>query len=103
MTLKPFMHCIQGFLIVPNVAFLFIYIAVAFFANLQSAHALPLVLDVEADTTVRTDQGARRNDNYGKTNTIMVGTGRGGGGIPFGGPDAIRSLLRFDLTGVAAN
>lgn len=53
---------------------------------------------VEADTLLRTDLDARRNDNYGKQQILLVGTGRGGDGQPYGAADAIRSLLRFDLS-----
>ncbi len=63
----------------------------------KPVNASSFVLDVEADTYIRTDLNARRNDNYGKTNIIQIGTGRGGGGIPFGGADAQRILLRFDV------
>ena len=58
-------------------------------------------LQAVADAYVRTDLDARRNDNYGAQQVIGVGTSRGGGGIPFGGPDAFRTLIQFDLTGVA--
>jgi hypothetical protein len=33
---------------------------------------------------------------------IIIGTSRGGGGIPFGGPDAMRSLIRFDISGLTS-
>ncbi|PPT06824.1 Putative hemolysin [Geitlerinema sp. FC II] len=56
-----------------------------------------LTLGASADTYIRTDLDIRRNDNYGKQHFISVGTSRGGGGIPFGHPDAIRSLVRFDF------
>ncbi len=61
----------------------------------------PQVLEAEADATIRTDLNSRRNDNYACDPWLLVGTGRGGGGIPLGGPDAIRSLIRFDLSGVS--
>jgi len=57
------------------------------------------VLEPDADSYVRTDVNSRRNDNYGCDPNIIVGTGRGGGGMPFGAPDAIRLLLQFDLSG----
>ncbi|MGA9363425.1 MAG: T9SS type A sorting domain-containing protein [Bacteroidota bacterium] len=53
------------------------------------------------DTYVRTDLDVRRNDNYGRQQAISIGTSRGGGGIPFGGADAMRMLVQFDLTGVS--
>lgn len=59
-----------------------------------------LVLPAQADAAVRTDLDVRRNDNYGCEPTLIVGTSRGGGGIPFGGPDAMRSLIRFDLSSI---
>ncbi len=65
----------------------------------QPAYSSSFILDVEADAVVRTDQTIRRDENYGKINANLLGSGRGGGGIPFGGADAIRSLLRFDLSG----
>jgi hypothetical protein len=55
-------------------------------------------LPVEADTLLRTDLDVRRNDNYGKQQILLVGTGRGGDNKPYGAADAIRSLLRFDLS-----
>ncbi|MEI6028896.1 MAG: DNRLRE domain-containing protein [Betaproteobacteria bacterium] len=58
-----------------------------------------VTLPVEADTFIRTDVDARRNDNYGKQQMLLIGTGRGGGGMPYGAADAERSLLRFDLSG----
>lgn len=70
----------------------------------RSALALAetLTLDAEADTLVRTDVDARRNDNYGCEGGLMVGTGRGGGGIPWGGADAMRSFVRFSMPSVLA-
>ncbi len=50
-----------------------------------------------ADTYIRTDLDIRRNDNYGLQEFIELGTSRGGGEIPFGGADAMRSLLQFNL------
>lgn len=63
----------------------------------QSHGPAPYVLEAKADTTVRTDLDIRRNDNYGCTHIMEVGTGRGGNLEPEGAPDAMRSLLRFDL------
>jgi hypothetical protein len=60
-----------------------------------------ITLQADADTHVRTDQNARRNDNYGECVTMAVGDSRGGGGISYGDPDGIRSLISFDLSGVA--
>jgi hypothetical protein len=66
------------------------------------AAAETLTVAAEADTLVRTDVDARRNDNYGCEGGIMLGTGRGGGGIPWGGPDAMRSFVRFPMPAVTA-
>jgi hypothetical protein len=63
-------------------------------------HAETVVLDAVADTTTRTDLNARRNDNYGCDWFIVVGGSRGGGGIPDGGADGIRTLIQFDLAGI---
>jgi hypothetical protein len=70
----------------------------------RSALALAetLTLEAEADTLVRTDLDVRRNDNYGCEGGLMVGTGRGGGGIPWGGADAMRSFVRFAMPAVTA-
>ncbi len=57
-----------------------------------------LVVKAAADTYVRTDLDIRRNDNYGLQDFIEVGTGRGGDGKPFGAPDQMRGLVRFDLS-----
>ena len=57
----------------------------------------------EADTYIRTDLDERRNDNYGRQNFLEVGTSRGGGGTILGDPDAMRALIRFDLTDVPAD
>lgn len=65
-----------------------------------SAGAGPVLLPASADTYVRTDLDVRRNDNYGLNPDIAVGTGRGGGGIPWGGADAMRIFIGFDFTGV---
>lgn len=61
-----------------------------------------ITVEASADTLVRTDVNLRRNDNYGCEGGLMVGTGRGGGGIPWGGPDAMRSYVRFALPAVSA-
>lgn len=60
-----------------------------------------ITLNAVADTMIRTDLDLRRNDNYGKESVMMVGTSRGGGGIPYGGADALRSLLKFDLANIS--
>jgi len=57
-----------------------------------------VIISASADTLIRTDLDIRSNDNHGQNQYLMVGTGRGGGGIPWGGADAIRSLIRFDLS-----
>jgi hypothetical protein len=57
-----------------------------------------ITLQANADAYIRTDLDVRRNDNYGQNQEFRVGTGRGGGEIPYGGADAIRSLLQFDLS-----
>lgn len=66
------------------------------------AYAASLTLEAEADTYIRTDLDVRRNDNYGMERIITVGTSRGGGGIPDGGADAMRGLIRFDLSSLPA-
>lgn len=63
----------------------------------QPAPQFPLVLPVSRDAVVRTDVDSRRNDNYGCNPILDVGGSRGGGGVPFGGPDGIRTLLAFDF------
>lgn len=60
-----------------------------------------ITLNAVADTMIRTDLDLRRNDNYGLESVMMVGTSRGGGGIPYGGADALRSLLKFDLANIS--
>ena len=60
-----------------------------------------VVLEAVADTHMRTDQNARRNDNYGCFWFSIVGGSRGGGGIPYGGADGIRTLIQFDLSGIS--
>ncbi|MCK5646766.1 MAG: DNRLRE domain-containing protein, partial [Anaerolineales bacterium] len=59
-----------------------------------------LVLEAFADTYVRTDWDIRRNDNYGCQDFMVVGSGRGGDGKPFGAPDAMRAMVRFDLSSI---
>ncbi|MBP0006747.1 MAG: DNRLRE domain-containing protein [Cyanobacteria bacterium SBC] len=53
-----------------------------------------LTLEAQQDAHIRSDLSARENDNYGQQQTLLVGTGR----QPIGEPDAIRSLLQFDLS-----
>lgn len=60
-----------------------------------------LTMKAVADTTVRTDLDVRRNDNYGLQDTLLAGSGRGGDGRPPGAPDAMRALVRFDLSALA--
>ena len=55
------------------------------------------VIAAEADAMVRTDLDARRNDNHGADPFLGVGGSRGGGGIPYGGADGIRSFIRFPM------
>lgn len=59
-----------------------------------------VTLGAEADTYIRTDVNIRRNDNYGCQDFMEVGTGRRGNLRPEGAPDAMRSLVRFDLSGI---
>jgi len=66
-------------------------------ANLLQAETF--TLNCTADTIVRTDLTVRRNDNYGMQQYLIVGSGRGGGGGGWGEPDAMRSIIRFDLAG----
>lgn len=54
--------------------------------ELRSQERAPCVLLPEADTVVRADRYEYRDDNFGCTACLSVGTG-----------DTIRSLLRFDL------
>ena len=56
------------------------------------------VLAPEADSSVRGDLTVRRNDNYGCDPVLLVGGSRDG--EAYGEPDAIRSFLRFDLSGI---
>jgi hypothetical protein len=66
----------------------------------DAAMTQELVLEPDSDSYVRTDADVRRNDNYGCDPNVIVGGSRGGGGIPLGGPDAMRLLLHFDLSTV---
>lgn len=68
-------------------------------SNDVGAHELPVpaVLQATADSHIRTDLDVRRNDNHGCQESVEIGTSRGGGGIPEGGPDAMRALVQFDL------
>ena len=59
--------------------------------------ATALGIVASADTYIRTDLDVRRDDNYGMQGLLHVGTSRGGGGLPFGGADAERVLIRFNL------
>ena len=69
----------------------------------MGAHAQnTVVLEAEADAHVRTDLDVRANDNYGCQQAIIIGTSRGGGGLEFGEADAMRSLIRFNLSGITA-
>jgi len=81
-----------------SLAALAILLSVASHTGASSA----IVFEPEADTMVRTDLGSRANDNYGCDPSLTVGGSRGGGGIPYGGPDGIRTLLRFDLSGLTS-
>lgn len=74
---------------------LYILLAVCVATN---SFATDIILEAEADTSVRTDLNIRRNDNSGCSSNFVVGGSRGGGGILVGDPDGIRSLLRFDLS-----
>ena len=69
-------------------------------AGARESLAQPIVLPAVADAYIRTDLDIRRNDNYGCQQFVMVGTSRGGGGIPFGGADAMRALIQFDLSAI---
>lgn len=78
-------------------------LAAALLQQAVPAHAeatFSRTLTVQADSLVRTDLDVRRNDNHGMQQYVMVGTGRGGDGKPWGAADAMRSLLRFDLSGL---
>lgn len=72
-------------------------------SNDIGAHELPQVLRAIADSHFRTDLDIRRNDNYGCQESMVIGSSRGGGGIPWGGPDAMRALVQFDLSGLAGS
>lgn len=67
-------------------------------SNDIGAHELGQLVRASADTHIRTDLDVRRNDNYGCQESMVIGSSRGGGGIPFGGPDAMRALVQFDLS-----
>ncbi len=75
-------------------------VAVQYSGAALAANTLSRTLTVEADTLVRTDLDVRRNDNYGKQQILVIGTGRGGDGQPYGAADAMRALVRFDLAGL---
>lgn len=62
--------------------------------------AQPIVLPATADTFIRTGLGVYRNDNYGCSNDITVGSAFGGTTLPPGARDASRALIRFDLDGL---
>lgn len=61
-----------------------------------------LLLKPDADTTVRADLSARRNDNYGMQDFIEVGSGRADGTQPQGAADRMRALLHFNLDALPA-
>lgn len=63
-------------------------------ADEQGSSTSGLVLTSRADAAVRTDLDVRRNDNYGCDAYVIVGTGRAGEA------DAMRSLVRFDLSSI---
>jgi Ca2+-binding RTX toxin-like protein len=60
--------------------------------------AVTATLRPVADTTVRGDLEIRKNDNHGKDYELSVGADRGGISGNYGAADAIRSLVRFDLS-----
>lgn len=64
--------------------------------------AQPVSISAVADTYVRADFNLRKNDNYGLTRVMNVGTGRGSSVGAIGAADAMRSLIRFDLAGLPA-
>ncbi|MCB0845521.1 MAG: DNRLRE domain-containing protein, partial [Bacteroidetes bacterium] len=66
----------------------------------QCLVAQTVILDASKDTHIRTDQNLRRNDNYGCDSYLIVGSSRGGGGIPWGEGDAMRSFIELDLSGL---
>lgn len=75
-------------------------VAIQYSGTAFATNTLTKTLTADADTLVRTDLDIRRNDNYGKQQILVVGTGRGGDGQPYGAADAMRSLVRFDLAGL---
>jgi hypothetical protein len=60
-----------------------------------------LTFPAVADAYVRTDLDVRRNDKHGLQDYLQIGSGRGGAGKPFGAPDQMRALLRFDIGALA--
>lgn len=62
-------------------------------------YAKQITVPVFADTMIRSDLEVRRNDNHGKEAELLVGTDRE---TEWGAPDAMRTLLRFDLSNVFA-
>jgi hypothetical protein len=69
--------------------------------RLSRSTPIPLSFRAAADAYVRDDLEVRANDNYGSESILGIGTGRGSSIGPAGTADAMRSLLRFDLTGVS--
>jgi hypothetical protein len=72
------------------------------FSNDIGAHERGQAVPASADTHIRADLDARRNDNYGCQQVMVVGTHRGDIANPDGAPDAMRALVRFDLNGLPA-
>jgi hypothetical protein len=68
---------------------------------IPSALSAPIIFLADADTTVRRDFDIRENDNYGLDPRLIVGGNRFATGIPFGGADGMRSLIRFDLSAIS--
>ncbi len=60
------------------------------------------VVQASADAHIRADLDERRNDNYGCQEILEIGTHRGNINNPDGTADAMRALVRFNLTGVPA-
>jgi hypothetical protein len=60
-----------------------------------------LALAAAADTYVRADKNIRKNDNYGRDRIMNIGTGRGSSLGALGVADAMRSLVKFDLSGLS--
>lgn len=77
-------------------------LASAFALGAVEVGAQTITLSAEADTSVRTDLDVARNDNRGCEWVLYVGTGRGGNGQPYGAPDAMRTLVRFDMSALPA-